>query len=333
MDPGNGHCEPDDGGKRGPQAPDPAYGDTNPDNSSPHHGSGGGGSSHHSCGFFGCTLSNFAHKAYHAVTQHPVIAAVVATAVVVGVVACVVATAGGCGAVLAAGAEGFTAGAEAGSLGAAAVGASVGVAAEGGAVVAGSSAIAGAGAAAVAEGAETASASKAATESGARAADSAAEGTAGSGAARGSERADTAAPKSGPSGCNCDHAELQSELTQLGKDRIEEVKSSLSEGEILPGAFSVGRDQTTGTTYYGESGPATGHHTDVISRLPGESQLPNGRPPGVCAEARMCTNALNDGASLENLDIITLNQKGKKFKMCPNCQTWVPGAVRNVLTG
>jgi hypothetical protein len=71
----------------------------------------------------------------------------------------------------------------------------------------------------------------------------------------------------------------------------------------------------------------------VISRLPGESQLPNGRPPGVCAEARMCTNALNDGASLENLDIITLNQKGKKFKMCPNCQTWVPGAVRNVLTG
>ncbi|GAA2948149.1 hypothetical protein GCM10020227_13870 [Streptomyces flavovirens] len=132
---------------------------------------------------------------------------------------------------------------------------------------------------------------------------------------------------------NCGDAELRSELTQLGKARIEEVKGSLSEGEILPGAFSVGRDRTTGMTYYGESGPATGHHTGVTSRLPGESQLPNGRPPGVCAEARMCTNALNDGASLENLDIITLNQKGKKFKMCPNCQAWVPGAVRSVLTG
>ncbi|UUN28853.1 polymorphic toxin-type HINT domain-containing protein [Streptomyces sp. FIT100] len=132
---------------------------------------------------------------------------------------------------------------------------------------------------------------------------------------------------------NCGDAELQSELTQLGKARIEEVKASLSEGEILPGAFSVGRDRTTGITYYGESGPATGHHSGVTSRLPRESQLPNGRPPGVCAEARMCTNALNGGASLGNLDIITLNQKGKKFKMCPNCQVWVPDAVRSVLTG
>ncbi|MFJ7002359.1 polymorphic toxin-type HINT domain-containing protein [Streptomyces albidoflavus] len=132
---------------------------------------------------------------------------------------------------------------------------------------------------------------------------------------------------------NCGDAELQSELTQLGKARIEEVKAGLSEGKILPGAFSVGRDRTTGKTYYGESGPATDHYPGVTSRLPGESQLPNGRPPGVCAEARMCTNALNDGASLENLDVITLNQKGKKFKMFPNCQSWVPSSVGNVLTG
>ncbi|MGF2212079.1 polymorphic toxin-type HINT domain-containing protein [Streptomyces albidoflavus] len=132
---------------------------------------------------------------------------------------------------------------------------------------------------------------------------------------------------------NCGEAELQSELTQLGKARIEEVKAGLSEGESLPGAFSVGRDRTTGKTYYGESGPATDHHPGVTSRLPGESQLPNGRPLGVCAEARMCTNSLNDGASLENLDVITLNQKGKKFKMCPNCQSWVSSSVGNVLTG
>ncbi|WP_411148524.1 RHS repeat-associated core domain-containing protein [Streptomyces sp. A30] len=132
---------------------------------------------------------------------------------------------------------------------------------------------------------------------------------------------------------NCDEADLQKELTQLGRDRIDEVKAGLSEDEVLPGAFSVGRDRTTGKTYYGESGPDTGHHSGVTSRLPGQSQLPNGRPPGVCAEARMCTNALNDGASLGNLDIITLNQRGKKFKMCPNCQTWVPDAVGEVLTG
>ncbi|MFJ9006256.1 polymorphic toxin-type HINT domain-containing protein [Streptomyces canus] len=131
---------------------------------------------------------------------------------------------------------------------------------------------------------------------------------------------------------NCDDA-VKDELTQLGRARIEEVKANLSEDEVLPGAFSVGRDRITGKVYYGESGPATGHHPDVTSRLPAESHLPNGRPPGVCAEARMCTNALNDGASLENLDIITLNQKGKKFKMCPNCQIWVPEAVGKVLTG
>ncbi|MCT9080259.1 RHS repeat-associated core domain-containing protein [Streptomyces fulvoviolaceus] len=163
-----------------------------------HGGGGGGGSSHHSCGWsFSCHVSNLAHKAYHAVQRHPVIAAVVATAAVVGVVACVAATAGGCAAVLVAGAEGFTAGAEAGSLTAAAVGASAGVAAEGGAVIAGSVGIAGAGAAAIAEGEETASASASASGAGAKAADEAAEGTARSGAASGGSRAAQAAPKSG----------------------------------------------------------------------------------------------------------------------------------------
>jgi hypothetical protein len=163
-------------------------------NSGTHHSGGGGGSSRHSCGWsFSCHVSHIAHKAYHAVAQHPFIVAAVAITVVVGVVACVVA----CAAVLVAAATGFTAGAEAGSLGAAAVGASLGVIGEGGAVIAGSMGIAGAGAAAVAEGAETASASKAATESGAKAADSAAEATAASGASKGGERAETAAPKSG----------------------------------------------------------------------------------------------------------------------------------------
>ncbi|MGW2239474.1 RHS repeat-associated core domain-containing protein [Streptomyces sp. NPDC001759] len=157
--------------------------------------SGSGGSSHHhSCGWsFSCHISGLAHKAYHAVQQHPVIAAVVATAVVVGVVACVAATAGGCGAVLVAGAEGFTAGAEVGGFGAAAVGASVGVASEGGVVIAGSMGIAGAGAAAVAKGAKTASDAEAAASTGARSADAAAEHTASSGSAGAADRAATRA--------------------------------------------------------------------------------------------------------------------------------------------
>ncbi|MET8406154.1 RHS repeat-associated core domain-containing protein [Streptomyces sp900116325] len=38
MDPGNGHCQPDDGGKSGSQKPDPAYGNTNPPYNGPYDG-------------------------------------------------------------------------------------------------------------------------------------------------------------------------------------------------------------------------------------------------------------------------------------------------------
>ncbi len=47
----------------------------------------------------------------------------------------------------------------------------------------------------------------------------------------------------------------------------------------------------------------------------------------------MCTNAIAGGADAKNLDIVTVHVKGKPFKMCPNCQTWVPGFVGKVLTG
>ncbi|WP_328913158.1 MULTISPECIES: hypothetical protein [unclassified Streptomyces] len=126
---------------------------------------------------------------------------------------------------------------------------------------------------------------------------------------------------------------LRQHLTDLGRKHIAHVQRNLKEDEDLPGAFSVGRDRETGQIFYGASGPSTGLHSDVQTALPGESQLENGRPPGVCAEARMCTNALNAGVNPKNLDIITLNQKGKKFKMCPNCLTWVPEFVGEVLTG
>jgi hypothetical protein len=67
--------------------------------------------------------------------------------------------------------------------------------------------------------------------------------------------------------------------------------------------------------------------------LPESSQRLDERPPGVCAEARMCSNALDDGADLKNLDIVSVNPKGQKFKMCENCQVWVPEAVGKVMTG
>jgi RHS repeat-associated protein len=177
---------------------------TKPTTGGTHHSGGGGGSggssSHHGCSFWDavCGIKSAAHKAYRAVVEHPVIAAVVATAVVVGAVACVVATAGGCAAVLVAGAAGFAEGASAG-LGAAAVGGATGVIAEGGAVVVGSMSIAGAGAAAITEGAETASKAEAGASSGAKASAAAAEDTAGSGAASGGERVAKAEPKSGTS--------------------------------------------------------------------------------------------------------------------------------------
>ncbi|WP_268247977.1 RHS repeat-associated core domain-containing protein, partial [Streptomyces lateritius] len=130
-------------------------------------------------------------------------------------------------------------------------------------------------------------------------------------------------------------AAIKSGLMKLGKQRLEAVKKKVLSGTLdrLPGAFSVGRDRTTGKIYHGDSGPDTGHHDRVSDSLPGESQREDGRPPGVCAEARMCTNALNDGADPKNLDIVTVNTKGKKYKMCDNCASWVPGFVGKVLTG
>lgn len=132
--------------------------------------------------------------------------------------------------------------------------------------------------------------------------------------------------------CETD-AEIKKSLTTIGKERIKAVKASLDDDQVLPGAFSVGRDRTTGIVYYGESGPAVGLHPDVTGLLPSKSLHAGGRPPGVCAEVRMCSNARADGADLANLDMITLNPKGDKFPMCLNCASWVPGAVNKVLTG
>ncbi|MFD6248862.1 Hint domain-containing protein, partial [Streptomyces roseolus] len=131
--------------------------------------------------------------------------------------------------------------------------------------------------------------------------------------------------------------DIKKGLMTLAKQRMKEIKREVDDPShprtFFPGAFSVGRDRTTGKIYYGESGPDSGLRDEVVKVLPNPSRMHNGRPAGMCGEPRMCTNALNDGADPKNLDIVTGNQKGKKFPMCKNCETWVPGMVRKVHTG
>ncbi|MES4901701.1 MULTISPECIES: DUF6531 domain-containing protein [unclassified Streptomyces] len=126
---------------------------------------------------------------------------------------------------------------------------------------------------------------------------------------------------------------LKKQLMDLAKARVQQVADSLGEDDVPPGAYCVGRDRTTGKIYYAESGSATGHHRSVINAMPVESQHPSERPPGVCAEPRMFTKAIKDGADPKNIDLVTVNTKGKRFKMCQNCATWVPGFGGKVLTG
>ncbi|MFE5894936.1 RHS repeat-associated core domain-containing protein [Streptomyces sp. NPDC056462] len=130
-----------------------------------------------------------------------------------------------------------------------------------------------------------------------------------------------------------DGQDAKKELMDLGKARVSHVQDGLGDDDMVPGAYAVGKDRTTGKIYYGESGAPEGHDKAVNDAMPGESQHPSGRPPGVCAEPRMFTNAINDGADPKNIDLVTVNPKGKKFKMCDNCKTWVPGFGGDVLTG
>ncbi|MEU6404634.1 polymorphic toxin-type HINT domain-containing protein [Streptomyces sp. NPDC046985] len=244
LDDGTGHNEPrTDGGPAGPASPTPGIPGGGPGKGGCYYscggnsggggggghggGSHGGGGHHHSCGWsFSCHVSDFGHKGWNFVKQHPVIASVVATAVVVGVVACIVA----CAAVLVAGASGFTAGAEAGSLTAAVTGAAAGVIGEGGAVVAGASGIAAAGAAAVSKGTKTAAASEAAAGAGAKTASTAAEDTASSGAAKSGDRAETAEPKSGARGC--EHSFLPSTKVLMADGHEKKIKDIKAGDEV-----------------------------------------------------------------------------------------------------
>jgi RHS repeat-associated protein len=159
--------------------------------------------SHHHCSRWSvsCHVKSAVHKVAHVVKEHPVIAAVVATAVVVGAVACVAASGGACAAVLVAGAESFTAAADYG-VAAATISAATSVITSGGAVIAGEVAAASAAAGALTEAAETASKADAAASAGAETATAAAKDTADSGAASGGERAAKAAPRPGPGGCS-----------------------------------------------------------------------------------------------------------------------------------
>lgn len=95
----------------------------------------------------------------------------------------------------------------------------------------------------------------------------------------------------------------------------------------------MGKDRETDKIYYRESGSESGHHQAVNDAMPNESQRDDKRPPGVCAEPRMFTEALKDGAKPENIDLVMVSNKGKKFKVCENCSSWVPDFGGQVLTG
>ncbi|MEE4540637.1 polymorphic toxin-type HINT domain-containing protein [Streptomyces sp. V4-01] len=162
-----------------------------------------GHKSHHHCSRWSvsCHVKNAAHAVAQAVKEHPVIAAVIATAVVVGAVACVVGTGGACGVLLVEGATAFTEAADFG-VAASTINAATSVIASGGAVVAREVAAASAAAGVLTEAAETASKADAAASAGADTAAATAKDTADSGASSGSDRAAKAAPKPGPGGCS-----------------------------------------------------------------------------------------------------------------------------------
>ncbi|WP_405585472.1 RHS repeat-associated core domain-containing protein [Streptomyces sp. NBC_01190] len=164
--------------------------------------SGGGGGSHHhhhhcSDWNLSCQAKSAYHKVATVVKEHPVIAAVVATAVVASAVACTVATWGVCGAVILAGAEGVGSAAEFGAAAAIISGATSAIAEAGGAIIAGEVATASAAAGVVTEAAATAAKEDGAVSAGADSAAAAAKDTADSGSASSATRNATAAPKSG----------------------------------------------------------------------------------------------------------------------------------------
>ncbi|MFJ5609213.1 polymorphic toxin-type HINT domain-containing protein [Streptomyces sp. NPDC093221] len=171
------------------------------------------------CGFWDvkCGVKSAVHKVKHVVEQHPVIAAVVATAVVVGAVACVVGTGGACAGVLLAAAEGFTAGAEFGVT-AAVVSGATSAAVAGGATIAAEVAVASVAAATVAKTTEVFAKEDAAASAGADSAASAATSKAGSGSASGGTRAADAAPKSG-AGCKLSFSPATPVLLDSGKSK------------------------------------------------------------------------------------------------------------------
>ncbi|MBD0734394.1 polymorphic toxin-type HINT domain-containing protein [Streptomyces sp. CBMA29] len=171
------------------------------------------------CGFWDvkCGVKSAVHKVKHVVEQHPVIAAVVATAVVVGAVACVVMSGGACAAVLLAAAEGFTAGAEFGVT-AAVVSGATSAAVAGGATIAAEVATASVAAATVAKATEVFAKEDAAASAGADSAASAATSKAGSGSASGGTRAADAAPKSG-AGCKLSFSPATPVLLDSGKSK------------------------------------------------------------------------------------------------------------------
>jgi hypothetical protein len=130
---------------------------------------------------------------------------------------------------------------------------------------------------------------------------------------------------------------IKKDLMDLGAAEMNRIRCDFDAGNRthIPGAVSVGRTPD-GKIYYGESGSDESVRPEIRDRLPNPSRHSQGRPADVCAEVNLCSRALDDGLTMDDLgemDAVTVNQKGKKFKMCPNCNTWFGDVVGRVHTG
>ncbi|MFJ2646706.1 polymorphic toxin-type HINT domain-containing protein [Streptomyces sp. NPDC087420] len=201
-------------------------------------GGGGGGSTHHSCGWsLSCHVSSIAHKTYHEIQKHPVIAIVIATAVVVAVVVACTAC------VLAAGAEAALA-----FTGAAEAGAGIGVAtatgaAAGAAELGMTSVLATTGATALAKVAVTSEKAEAGAAAGAQAAKATADSTSRGGAAKAATRAEKSAPRSGSSPSGCTHSFLPATRVLLADGKTKEIKDVRAGDKVKATDPETGKSQ------------------------------------------------------------------------------------------
>ncbi|HEX7168832.1 MAG TPA: RHS repeat-associated core domain-containing protein, partial [Acidimicrobiales bacterium] len=95
-------------------------------------------------------------------------------------------------------------------------------------------------------------------------------------------------------------------------------------GKTRPAKVAAAVDRKTGKVYRGASGERVPIPKELQDRLPKESRTDWAVEN--CAEVNACARAMNDGASLDDLDVAAVNTKNGEFAdPCLNCRSWLPG--------